>query len=185
MLGRLRHRLRSPASLTAAAIVTLVMAVGGFAAIAKKQDKDEVTMRTITGGPTQTTDPFEEVAIPLANATFVQRAGEAMIVMVRADFTPSPDTHFCDVAVFVSDANDAGAVGIFFEESAEKGDIGQATGSELMAAPAVDTTHTLQAVVVEDPADEPRCDGPDEDDQVVREDTWTVSLRVTVASLRN
>lgn len=150
---------------------------------------DETTFRSSSGGPVDSTDPGVEVPIPLTNASFTQKAGEAVLIMAQAELTASAETSFCGAEVIVYDARpepELPDVGLFMWRHANKGDPGTLTEAELLAAPAVDTPRTLRAFVVEHDMDEleaESCDGADEDG-IVREDTWTARVDVTIAILR-
>ena len=188
MLSKLR-RIRGPSPATVIACVALVFATGGYAVAGPKGNKDEVKLTTATGGPVETTTPGDPVPIPLANAAFTQRAGEAVLVIVRGHFATSEATHHCGVSVHVTEEIDGG-VGIFnVEDHSDKG--GQATGAALLPAPATDTAHVLEAVAVESEGSPSEglqpCDGEDLtlEPPDTGNDTWTVSATVTVVVLRN
>lgn len=168
MFGKLR--MRRPSAVTAVLFAALVAAVGGLAAVAT--NKDEVTLRAVSGGPVQTGAPGEDVEISLTNASFTQRAGEAVLLIADAD-TSANRVSSCTVHVVVHTTDADGA--LFVEDVADKGEIGDDTEHELLPAPATNTPRTLEAFAEEDPDS---CD-------VDGEDTWTASVNVSVVTLRN
>jgi hypothetical protein len=193
---RLIRRVRriAPSPSAAIAVVALVLAMGGLSIAAPPEDKksDEVVLTTATGGPVNSTDPGERVPIPLSNATFTQRAGEAVLIAATATLVPDANTSFCGAEVNVSVAPTSGSdpgtseVGLFMEEHTNKGDFGLRSDSEALPAPATDVTRTLVAYVVEssEPQGEPECDNPDPEGELGPEDTWGGSVRITVVRMR-
>jgi hypothetical protein len=179
------------------AVAALVFAMTGYAVgvPATRTDRNEVEIQTTTGGPTQSIDPDGNEAIPIADPTFTQRAGEVALVSVDADIEGDPpDSELeqprgCDL--FVSVLGDTGsgvaAQDLGFELVAldQRGDPTTKTAdSQALPAPDADREVTLEAFVTEaivpdeqgNPApDEGQCD----------DDTFTVSLDVSVTTLRN
>lgn len=187
MFRKLRLGLPRPSSATVIAFVALVFAMAGGAVAKDKIDKDEVTVVTTTGGPVQSVNPSEEppeAEIPLSNPTFTQKAGEAALVSAEADISGVPqETANCDLFVVVSDR--AGSlIGLFMEQLARRGDPGTLGGSRAVAAPATDREITLSAFAQEAiPPDDQGNPVPDEGQ--CDAETFTVSVRVSITTLRN
>lgn len=120
----------------------------------------------------QTTAPGTATEIPLSNPSFVQRAGEALLLIADARTRESRESP-CTVFVNVEDST--GEAKLTVESWADKGDAGTSTEHELLPAKAVNTARTLRAFAIED---ENTCD-------IDGEDTWTVSVNVSIVSLRN
>jgi hypothetical protein len=178
-------RLRAT-SVTAIALVALVLASTG-AAVGKPATEppggNEVTLVTLTGGPVSTTTPGAQVPIPLnGESTFVftQKAGEAIELILTAN--PSGDTAtFCDMAAIVY--GDGIPLGARVDLFSNKGEVGLGSAIGGLPAPATDTIVTLKAITMESSE---FCDGevPGEPGPADT-DTWTVSVRVTIVTLRN
>jgi hypothetical protein len=192
----LRPSNRRPSPATVIAVVALVFAMGGYAigAPQKTLDNKQVTITNASGGPIDTTSPGDQVNIPLTNPTFVQKAGETVLVMARATLTPIPANAFgCGVELVVGANDPDGAdIGAFMEDHTNKGDFGEHTDSDVIPARSTDRTITLTAFAVEsgeefsgDPGAGP-CDGPigDESDPGGN-DTWRASVEISVVRLRN
>jgi hypothetical protein len=169
VLGMLRAGARRPFSLMVVVFVALVVAIGGFAAV--MTDGDEVTLRPSRGGPVQTTSPEASVEIPLSNPTFTQRAGEAVLLIAQAR---TRESRLSPCSVFIEVVDSTGEAGIAMEDAADRGSVGALAENELLPARATNTVRTLSAFATE---------GPDCD--VDGEDTWTVSVNVSIVSLRN
>jgi hypothetical protein len=192
----LRSRLApSPAVIVAA--LALVFALTGAAVAGNKINKDEVTVVTATGsdekvvGPHKEGPGFSEEEIPLSIDSYTHRAGESVLLnaTARIEQTSLPNVGGpeCDVRVVVhmSDpghegGGDTGA-GLEMLWLTERGDPGDATDSEGLPAPATDTERSLTALVSVAPYD-----GPDAiEDACDETDEFTVSVRVSIVTLRN
>lgn len=184
--------IRGPSPATVLAVLALVFAMtGGAVAAGQKIPKDdEVTVVTLTGGPVDTTEPNDDVPIPLTESsdtfTFTQRAGEA--VELIATFAVSEEATFCNMVAFVYGADLPLLARPQFDFKSEAGDFGEGSAVGGLAAPLEDREVTLHAIARElnggygegetEGCDEP-AGGPDDSD------TWTVSLTLSIVTLRN
>lgn len=182
-----------PTPATVIALLALVFATTGVAAAkpADKVDKDEVTLVTLTGGPVDTTVPNEEVPITLngeSTFSFTQKAGEAVQLIAEAALVETAGVGECGVDVIVYDSLNVDPEGRTWgtRSSAfrERGDFGEGTTDiDGLPAPASDRTVTLTAFAREtDGCDETSLCETEGD---CEEDTWSVSLRVTIVTIRN
>ncbi|HEX2068884.1 MAG TPA: hypothetical protein VHH54_01610 [Actinomycetota bacterium] len=151
-----------------------------------------------------------EVTIPLNGSpsyTFTQKAGEVIIIAAEATLTESAGTSFCGARLFVRGVenqnvfpNSSAWVGMEMSQHTNKGDYGLLTDSETIPAPAAERQISIEAVVVEGERNDPHleafygpgdtCDGfgpgsdPENPDYDPGQDSWTASVRVSIASLR-
>ncbi len=177
----------SPGVIVAA--LALVFALAGVAVGAKSTDRDEVTVVTATGGPVSTTGPDEghdhtEVALPLSIGSFTQRAGESVLLNATADVQRTSPTNPCDVevVVFTGDQLVPVGAGLHMQDLSERGDEGDGTASEGLPAPASDTVQPLTALVRVFAFEE----GQGGEFGFCEEtDTFSVSVRVSIVTLRN
>ena len=190
MFARVVSILRAPAFV---ALVVLMLAATATIGASSKPiaDKDEVSIITITGGPVDTTTQGAEVTIPLNGQdrfVFTQRAGDVVqiVTAVTADPNTAPGTSgFCDMTAIVYD--DGTNIGTRADFSTNKGEYGEGgAGITALAASATDRTVTLTAFARED------FDFCDEDlydnDGLLFDsgpDTWTVSVKVSIITVRN
>ena len=189
-------------SMSAAAIVLLAAAamlgsIGGADAAGKPPIKKPVTIFTVTGSGS-TDDPANqpnvnvEYTIPLGGAgsyTFTQPAGAvAQLIVTQTDAevhwsNPSYPAAFCEGTVYVFD--DAAPLGVRLDLLDQRGDHvgfpGFRTATNALAAPDVDRTVTLRAIVRENDG----CDDDSLDEPVADDDWWTVSIRVSVVILQD
>ncbi len=182
----------SPGVIVAA--LALVFALAGVAVGAKTTDRDEVTVVTTTGsasahGPVEhEPGDVSETEIQLTPIdSYTQRAGESVLLNGTIDVQNiSPyEQAPCDVFVRVfsgESGGDEGRAGLIMAYLFERGEVGDAADSEGLPAPAVDTTRTLKAEVMVDPFDEHQ--GGDFGD-CDPSDTYNVSVRVSIVTLRN
>jgi hypothetical protein len=184
----LSHLLPTPTTtmaLVALVFATIVAPVGAKPAI-EQPDKDEVTLVTLTGGPVDTTTPGADVEIELNGEpafTFIQKAGEAVELILTP--STSGNANFCNVTTIIY-ADDK-PLGARVDEFSNKGEVGEGSDIGGLAAPASDTTITLKALTRESGES---CDQDvynDEGTEIIDSgpDTWTVSVRVTIVTLRN
>lgn len=211
MRGRVLSNLR-PTPATAVALIALLFAMTGNVGAAPR------TLANLAGGPVQTptyTDDDQvgniEVNIPLngsAKYTFVQKAGEAVLITALATLTLSPTTNFCGATLRVrgiageTPNGPASWVGLTMTAHSNKGDYGELSDSEALPAPGADRGIELEAVVVEGQRNDPglatlygpgdTCDGfgpnaqdPNDPDYDPGQDEWTASVRVSIVTFRN
>lgn len=186
-----------PSPAMTVAVAALVFAMTGYAVgvPGTRPDRNEVEIQTTTGGPTQSVDPGADEPIPIADPTFTQLAGEVALVSVDADIEGDPpDSELsqprgCDL--FVSIVADTGS-GVLAEDLGfelvaldQRGDPTTKTAdSQALPAPDADREITLVAFVTE--AIVPDEQGnPVPDEGQCDDDTFTVSLDVSVTTLRN
>ena len=186
-----------PSPAMTVAVAALVLAMTGYAVgvPAPKPDRNEVEIETTTGGPTQSVDPDVNQPIPIADPTFTQLAGEVALVSVDADIEGDPpddeleQPRGCDV--FVAVVGDTGS-GVLAEDLGfelvaldQRGDPTTKTAdSQALPPPDADREITLEAFVTE--AIVPDEQGnPVPDEGQCDDDTFTVSLDVSVTTLRN
>lgn len=176
--------IRGPSPATVLAILALVFAVTGGAVAGNKIDRDEVSVVTLTGGPVDTTEPNEDVPIPLTEGsdefTFTQKAGEAVEIIATFDVDSSQAT-FCNLTAFVYGIDLPLQARPQFDFKSEAGELGEGSAVGGLAAPAADREVTLRAIAREN-------DGCDEDageGETEFSDTWSVSVAVSVVTLRN
>lgn len=198
--AKLRRFVPSPATILSA--IALLFAMAGGAVAADKINKDEVTVVTTTGA-ISTTGPTngDGDAIPLTDDTFTQKAGEVLLVSAELTGTGvAGETATCDLEIIVAggegNGNPDNLVGLFMRQLARRGDPGDRAGSQALPAPATDRDITLSAFAQEQiPPDENgspqedtgQCDGGENigGDTDTFTDTFTVSLRVSITTLRN
>lgn len=198
-----RRRLsRSVLVAAVTAVVVVVAAIFGStsgADAAGKGANKSVTITTLTGsGSTEDTkfpNDGDEYPIQLnggASFTFTQPAGAVaqLVVTQTAGEVQWSNTGYlaawCEGTVYVFD--DDAPLGVRLDLLDQRGDHvgypGYRTATNALAAPAVDRTVTLQAIVRENDG----CDaspGPlDPDEPVADDDWWTVSIRVSVVLLQ-
>jgi hypothetical protein len=180
------HRLHipGPSPATVLAILALVFAVTGGAVAADKINKNEVTVVTLTGGPVDTTEPNEDVAIPLTDEsdefTFTQKAGEAVELIATFERDDSQAT-FCNMTAFVYGVDLPLQARPVFDFKSEAGELGEGSAVGGLAAPTEDREVTLRAIAREGEG----CDEDVGEGETNLSDTWTVSVAVSVVSLRN
>ncbi|HEX2031789.1 MAG TPA: hypothetical protein VHL78_10360 [Actinomycetota bacterium] len=184
MSNRFLSHLRTPSPSTVIAILALVLALSGGAIAKDKLNKDEVTHLTITGGPVTSVDPDDGAAeIPLSTETYTQKAGEVLLVSAFADITGVPQGEAtCDLSVVLEGQSpDPGwNFGIYdMFQLARRGDGGDRIGDTVLPAPETDQLITLTARAHEEDFGELSEEGDCTDD------TFTVSLRATLTTLRN
>jgi hypothetical protein len=166
--------------------------MAGGAVAADKFNKDEVTVVTLTGGPVQTGAADQEVTIPLNGAStysFTQHAGEALQLITRVDADKGTSS-FCEISTYVFDTvgsssnNNGGTMGTRVDNATDRGGPGFGLADiSGLPAPASDTTVTLRAFTQENG---PNCDNPNiPTTGTGNDDSWTVSVRVSVVTLRN
>lgn len=182
--SRFLSHIRGPSPAAVLAMLALVFAVTGGAVAANKIDKDEVTTVTLTGGPVDTTEPNADVTIPLTDEsdefTFTQKAGEAVEVIATFDVDSSQAT-FCNLTAFAYGVDLPLQARPQFDFKSEAGELGEGSAIGGLAAPAADREVTIRAIARE-------TDGCDQDVGEGEEDlsdTWTVSVTVSVVTLRN
>ncbi|MEX2099968.1 MAG: hypothetical protein WEB19_01005 [Acidimicrobiia bacterium] len=110
--------------------------------------------------------------------TFTQLAGEAVELIATVDADPGTST-FCGVNTIVY--GDGIPLGARVDLFTNKGELGEGSDIGGLAAPASDRTVTLRAFTRE-------LDGCDQEPPELEgdgPDTWTVSVTVTVVTLRN
>jgi hypothetical protein len=173
----------SPALIVA--IVALVFATTGVADGAPRPNHGEVTLVTLSGS-TSTTSPAAYVTgDPIllngqATYMFTQAAGEAVQLIATVDAVADPAT-FCDVTTIVY--GESGGVllplGARVDYFSEKGERGEGSNVGGIAAPATDRAITLKAIAFESNS----CDTAVE--EVDDEDTWHLTLTVSVVTLRD
>jgi hypothetical protein len=190
MLSMLFRRLPSPALVVA--VVALLFAAGGYASAGEKRNKDEVGVAVSTGGPVATGDPGVPVPIALSNGSFIQHAGEAMVIVARADLMPDENTFFCGVDLIIHLAPDSEGVSdlrLRLTAHSNKGEFGEQTDSGALAAPLVDTERTFVAFLIEDDQDNDPdtqgCDDPSPPEGPPGEDTWAATVTINVIALRD
>lgn len=176
--------IRGPSPATVLAILALVFAMTGGAVAAGKINKDEVTIVTLTGGPVDTTEPNADVTIPLTDdsdeLTFTQQAGEAIELIATFDADSSQAT-FCNMTAFVYGVDLPLQARPQFDFKSEAGELGEGSAVGGLPAPETDREVTLRAITRE-------TDGCDEDvgeGETDLSDTWTVSVIVSIVTLRN
>lgn len=183
--------IRRPSPAPVLAVLALaVVAMAGSAVAADKIDKDEVTVVTLTGGPVETTEPNAIVTIPLTDDsdefTFTQKAGEA--VQLIATFDVFTEATFCNMFVFVYADDLPLQARPQFDFKSEAGELGEGSAMGGLAAPMEDQEVTLHAIARE-LGDGYGTDGMKGCDQEVEgvsdSDTWTVSLTLSIVTLRN
>ena len=127
-------------------------------------------------GAVETTDQPAGVSIPLTNASFIQKAGTALVLIAEGELTFNKMDRGC--GVFVEVRTDDSHAGLFLVDNNLKGDPGELADVEALPAPASDTPRTLSAIAVEqDDPDGTGCDGVDGV-------TWTIhKLTVDVVTL--
>jgi hypothetical protein len=194
VLAKLRSRVRRPSAATVIAVAALVFAISGYAVAGPKDkdNKDEATVTTLIGGPVDTDEAGVETPIPLgAGASFTQKAGEPVMVVLHGTFTPQPGTELCDVTAVVTDEDNPADLGAEVVELWERGFEGMFTDSEILVAPPVDTERNLRAFAIE-AQDHPGFEGfgcdeedPESEPPDTGNDVWTVEVRVTIVTLRN
>ena len=180
----------SPATLVA--ILVLVFATSGVALGAGRVDKSEVNLVTFAGSA-DTTGPHVQETILLngqPSYTFTQLAGEAVQLIASVDAIPNPAT-FCGVTTIVygttTDGADDGSepdllpLGTRVDLHSNKGELGEGSDVGGIAAPAADRSVTLQAITRETDM----CDADPPHEEVDADDTWNVSLSLTLLILRN
>jgi hypothetical protein len=184
MTGRRLH-IRRPSPATVLAVVALVFAVTGGAVAADKMNKDEVTVVNLTGGPVDTTAPHEDVTIPLTDEsdefTFTQKAGEAVELIATFD-TDSSQATFCGMTAFVYGVDLPLQARPVFDFKSEAGELGEGSAIGGLAAPTEDREVTLRAIARET---EDGCDEDVGEGETNLSDTWTVSVAVSIVTLRN
>lgn len=181
--------LRPPSPAAVVAILALTVATAGTAVAADKvkEDKDEITITTLVGGPVDSTDPFTQVPIPLTDATFVQQPGEMLVISATAELVQSEETAFCGALVVVTDTNHPEQLGLEMFSHTELGDWGQLTDSAALGTVTSPTTRQLAAYVIENggPGSEWPCDSVNEEEPDGGQDTYTATVTVTVTTLRD
>lgn len=174
-----------PTPATAIAMVALVFAMTANAGAGPR------TLVNLSGGPVTTTSPNTDVTIPLngqATYSFTQKAGEAVQVIATFDAdagTGPSGASFCNLLLMVY----GDKIQARYDVKSEAGELGEGSAVGGRAAPATDTTVTLRAIARElsDPT-ESQCDQANSEEpstDPVDQDTWTVSVRVTVHTIRS
>jgi hypothetical protein len=174
-----------PTPAAVVAITALVFAASGVAHGAPKPDRGEITLVTLSGSTSTTSPAAYEIGDPIllngqATFAFTQAAGEAVQLIASVDAVADPAT-FCDVTTIVYGESGGvllplGARVDYFSERGERG-LGSDVGG--IAAPATDRPITLKAIAFESNS----CDGGQDGD--LGEDTWDLTLRVSVVTLRD
>lgn len=172
----------SPALIVA--IFALVFATSGVAYGAPRGG-GEVTLVTLSGSTSTTSPEAYETGDPIllngqATYTFTQAAGEAVQLIASVIAVANPAT-FCDVTTIVYGQSGGvllplGARVDYFSNRGERG-LGSDVGG--IAAPATDRTITLRAIAFEGQGCDTVVEGVDD------EDTWDLTLTVSVVTLRD
>jgi hypothetical protein len=157
-----------------------------------KPNTDEVSIVSLASNTVTVTELGYDKEVPLLldgkpTYTFTQRAGEAVIVSAVADMQPIGDTNFCQVDVRVIDATEGhpGDLGLYMTAHTNKGDPGESGDSTVLVAPASNRTRTVRAFSYL-PDYENGCDMEMEgEDDPPYDDAWSVSVRVSVITLRS
>lgn len=187
--SKILAHIRAPSPGVVIAALALVFAMTGAAVAGDKLNKDEVTVVTTTGGPVDVVAVGTEVAIPLTNPSFTQKAGEAVLLSatILVTYDPPPgDPAFapCDLFVIVSDSATSSYyvsdVGLHMTRLAERGDHGDLNDSGAIPAPTSDTLRTLTVTAEKHPNPDHLCDSADNIAQV-----HEVSVRVSIVTYRN
>lgn len=143
----------------------------------KDKSKDEVRIAVATGG-VEAGVQDEGVPIPLVNATFVQKPGEAVMVIAEMDAPISDEARAqgCGAAVGVEETAVPAAAdeNFLIEIGVEAMGIGHPREVSGLAPPASETTRTLNANLFV------HCEGPEDPDSEV---IFSVDVTLTIVTL--
>jgi hypothetical protein len=156
-----------------------------------KTGTDEVTTVTVTSEPVLVTDTYypDQLTLSLDPATqssFTQKAGEVVLVSAQASMQETEGTNFCGIEVRVIDSQSPGDMNLRMTAHTNKGEYGELADSTILVAPATDTPRSFEGWASMNPEDS-GCDTIDEFDPPegpAHDDAWTVSLRVSITTLR-